>query len=77
MQTLRVYRPRILIHGDVGMGQNYISAAALHHLEGYHIQTLELGTLVAHDLIVSYGTYPGIRVHRSPCESSHFRVLYR
>ncbi len=46
MQTLRVYRPRILIHGDVGMGQNYIGAAALHHLEGYHIQTLELGTLL-------------------------------
>lgn len=46
MQTLRVYRPRILIHGDVGMGQNYIGAAALHQLEGYHIQTLELGTLL-------------------------------
>lgn len=46
MQTLRVYRPRILIHGTVGMGQNYIGAAALHHLEGYHVQTLELGTLL-------------------------------
>jgi hypothetical protein len=28
------------------MGQNYVGAAALHHLEGYHIQTLELGTLL-------------------------------
>lgn len=46
MQTLRVYRPRILIHGAIGMGQNYVGAAALHHLEGYHIQTLELGTLL-------------------------------
>ncbi|KAF9449012.1 AAA-domain-containing protein [Macrolepiota fuliginosa MF-IS2] len=46
MQTLRVYRPRILIHGSAGMGQTYIGAAALHHLEGYHIQTLELGTLL-------------------------------
>ncbi|EKM75062.1 hypothetical protein AGABI1DRAFT_132600 [Agaricus bisporus var. burnettii JB137-S8] len=46
MQTLRVYRPRILIHGSGGMGQNYVGAAALHHLEGYHVQTLELGTLL-------------------------------
>src|SRR5687768_2473960 len=41
MQTLRVYRPRVVIHGPVGMGQGYIGAAALHHLEGYHIQSLE------------------------------------
>ncbi|KAH0586853.1 hypothetical protein H2248_005697 [Termitomyces sp. 'cryptogamus'] len=46
MQTLRVYRPRVIIHGPVGMGQGYVGAAALHHLEGYHIQTLELGTLM-------------------------------
>ncbi|PFH47155.1 hypothetical protein AMATHDRAFT_77336 [Amanita thiersii Skay4041] len=46
MQTLRVYRPRVVIHGSVGMGQTYIGAAALHHLEGYHIQSLELGTLM-------------------------------
>jgi hypothetical protein len=46
MQTLRVYRPRLLIHGSEGMGQNYVGAAALHHLEGYHVQTLELGTLL-------------------------------
>ncbi|GLB33226.1 putative AAA domain (Cdc48 subfamily) containing protein [Lyophyllum shimeji] len=47
MQTLRVYRPRVIVHGPVGMGQSYIGAAALHHLEGYHIQTLELGTLMS------------------------------
>ncbi|KAJ2934730.1 hypothetical protein H1R20_g2371, partial [Candolleomyces eurysporus] len=47
MQTLRVYRPRVIIHGPVGMGQGYIGAAALHHLEGYHIQSLELGTLMS------------------------------
>ncbi len=46
MQTLRVYRPRIAIHGYIGMGQEYIGAAALHHLEGYHILSLELGTLM-------------------------------
>ncbi|KAG6910179.1 hypothetical protein DXG01_012628 [Tephrocybe rancida] len=47
MQTLRVYRPRVVIHGPIGMGQGYVGAAALHHLEGYHIQTLELGTLMS------------------------------
>ncbi|TFK28597.1 AAA-domain-containing protein [Coprinopsis marcescibilis] len=47
MQTLRIYRPRVVIHGPVGMGQGYIGAAALHHLEGYHIQSLELGSLMS------------------------------
>ncbi|KAF8972102.1 hypothetical protein BDZ97DRAFT_1752715 [Flammula alnicola] len=47
MQTLRVYRPRVIIHGPVGMGQGYIGAAALHHLEGYHVQSLELGSLMS------------------------------
>ena len=46
MQMLRVYRPRVVIHGPVGMGQGYIGAATLHHLEGYHVQSLELGTLM-------------------------------
>ncbi|KAI0052664.1 AAA-domain-containing protein [Auriscalpium vulgare] len=45
METLRLYRPRILLHGLVGMGQNYVGAAALHLLEGYHVQNLDLGTL--------------------------------
>ncbi|KDQ07766.1 hypothetical protein BOTBODRAFT_593884 [Botryobasidium botryosum FD-172 SS1] len=45
METLRVHRPRLLLHGVPGMGQNYIGAAAMHHLEGYHIQCLDLGTL--------------------------------
>ncbi|KAF5371995.1 hypothetical protein D9615_008134 [Tricholomella constricta] len=47
MQTLRVYRPRVVVHGPEGMGQGYVGAAALHHLEGYHIQTLELATLMS------------------------------
>lgn len=46
METLRVYRPRVVLHGSPGMGQAYIGAAALHHLEGYHIQTLDLGSLM-------------------------------
>lgn len=47
MQMLRIHRPRVVIHGPVGMGQAYVGAAALHHLEGYHIQSLELGTLLS------------------------------
>ncbi len=46
METLRVHRPRILLYGPPGMGQTYIGAAMLHHLEGYHVQSLELGTLL-------------------------------
>ena len=46
METLRVYRPRMVVHGAVGMGQRYIGAAILQHLEGYHVQSLELGTLL-------------------------------
>ena len=45
MQSLRIYRPRVAIHGPIGMGQHYVGAAALHYLEGYHVQSLELGTL--------------------------------
>jgi len=47
METLRIYRPRIILHGPVGMGQNYIGTATLHHLEGYHVQNLDLGTLLS------------------------------
>ena len=47
METLRIYRPRIALHGPAGMGQNYIGTATLHHLEGYHVQNLDLGTLLS------------------------------
>ncbi|KAI0640579.1 AAA-domain-containing protein [Trametes meyenii] len=47
METLRIYRPRVILHGPIGMGQGYVAAAALHHLEGYHIQSLDLGTLMS------------------------------
>ncbi|KAI5993843.1 AAA-domain-containing protein [Pisolithus marmoratus] len=46
METMRVYRPRVVIHGPAAMGQAHIGAAALYHLEGCHIQTLDLGTLM-------------------------------
>ena len=57
METLRLHRPRILIHGPQGMGQAYISAAALHHLEGFHIQSLDLGSLHSDSTRVSIVVY--------------------
>lgn len=47
METLRIYRPRIVLHGPVGMGQTYIGTATLHYLEGYHVQNLDIGTLLS------------------------------
>jgi hypothetical protein len=68
METLRVYRPRIAIHGPVGMGQNYIGTAALHHLEGYHVQNLDLGTLLSDSTRVClYVTVVNLTLTVSPC----------
>ncbi|KAJ7719602.1 hypothetical protein B0H14DRAFT_3521208 [Mycena olivaceomarginata] len=47
MASLRVYRSRVVLHGAAGMGQTFVGAAALHHLEGYHVQSLELGALLS------------------------------
>ncbi|KAF9231860.1 hypothetical protein BU15DRAFT_81909 [Melanogaster broomeanus] len=44
METLRVYLPRLVIHGEAGMGQAYIGAAALHY--HYHVENLNLGVLM-------------------------------
>lgn len=49
----RVFRPRLLITGRPGMGQNYISAAILHHFERVHVQYLDLATILG-DGRVSY-----------------------
>jgi hypothetical protein len=53
METLRVYRPRVVLHGPLGMGQGYVGAAALHHLEGFHVQSLDLGNLMGDSSRVS------------------------
>lgn len=45
-ETLRVYRPRLLIHGQRHMGQRLLGSALLHHLEGYHVQSLDIGNLL-------------------------------
>ncbi|SPO00510.1 related to 26S proteasome subunit YTA7 [Cephalotrichum gorgonifer] len=42
----RVFRPRFLVHGTAGMGQAYIASALLHHLEGVHVQTFDLPSLL-------------------------------
>ena len=54
MQTLRVYRPRLVIYGSVGMGQGCLGAATLHFLEGFHVQSFELGTLMSDSTRVGF-----------------------
>ena len=41
----RVFRPRLLIGGEPGMGQSYIGSAILNHLEGLHVQNFDLPTI--------------------------------
>ncbi|KAL1854743.1 TAT-binding protein-like protein 7, AAA ATPase [Paecilomyces lecythidis] len=43
----RVFRPRLLIRGSQGMGQQYLAAAILHHFEGLHVQPFDLATLIS------------------------------
>ncbi|KAJ2971415.1 hypothetical protein NQ176_g7700 [Zarea fungicola] len=45
-QRTRIFRPRLLIHGGPGMGQNYIAAGVLHYLEGVHVQNFDLPSLL-------------------------------
>ncbi|CAO1622835.1 unnamed protein product [Sympodiomycopsis kandeliae] len=45
-ETLRIFRPRLVIYGNPGMGQSFVGAALLHHLEGYHVQSLDIGALM-------------------------------
>ncbi|CUS07282.1 unnamed protein product, partial [Tuber aestivum] len=42
----RVFRPRMLIHGASGMGQQYLAAALLNYFEKLHVQAFDLATLV-------------------------------
>ncbi|KAL9601125.1 MAG: hypothetical protein Q9219_002724 [cf. Caloplaca sp. 3 TL-2023] len=43
----RVFRPRLLLKGPAGNGQQYLAAALLHHLEGLHVQAFDLPTLLS------------------------------
>ncbi|KAG4300882.1 hypothetical protein PCK1_002959 [Pneumocystis canis] len=42
----RIFRPRLLIHGKPGMGQQYIGAAVLYYFEGIHVQSFDLASLM-------------------------------
>jgi ATPase family AAA domain-containing protein 2 len=42
----RVFRPRLLVRGPAGMGQQYVAAALLNHFESLHVQSLELSVLL-------------------------------
>ncbi|WWD22907.1 hypothetical protein CI109_107402 [Kwoniella shandongensis] len=46
LDKLRTFRPRILVHGQPGLGQTFLGPAVLHHLEGFHVQSFDLGTLM-------------------------------
>jgi SpoVK/Ycf46/Vps4 family AAA+-type ATPase len=41
----RVFRPRLLIGGEPGMGQAYLGGALLNHFEGLHVQSFDLPTI--------------------------------
>lgn len=43
----RVFRPRLLLRGFQGMGQQYLASAVLHHFEGLHVQPFDLPTLLS------------------------------
>jgi len=41
----RVFRPRLLICGQPGMGQAYLGGGLLNHFEGLHVQSFDLPTI--------------------------------
>ncbi|BEI93938.1 uncharacterized protein CcaverHIS019_0603970 [Cutaneotrichosporon cavernicola] len=46
LDQLRTYRPRLLVYGAAGSGQTYLGPAILHHLEGFHVQSFDLASLM-------------------------------
>lgn len=45
LESSRVHRPRMLICGEPGNGQQYLGAAVLNYLEGFNVQSLDLSSL--------------------------------
>ncbi|CAN3370300.1 ATPase histone chaperone Yta7p [Diutina catenulata] len=45
LEQSRVCKPHLLVAGPAGNGQQYVSAAILNHLEGFQVQSLDLGAL--------------------------------
>lgn len=42
----KIFRPRLLIRGLQGMGQQYVGAALLHKFERLHVQSFDLATIL-------------------------------
>lgn len=45
LETLRTYKPRLLICGEEGSGHQYVGSAILQHLEGFHVRTIDLAAI--------------------------------
>ncbi|KAG5420270.1 YTA7 [Candida metapsilosis] len=45
LENARICRPHLLVSGEEGNGQQYLSAAVLNYLEGFQVQSLDLGTM--------------------------------
>ncbi|KAF2815096.1 AAA-domain-containing protein [Mytilinidion resinicola] len=45
-ESSRIFRPRLLISGLQGMGQQYLGSALLNKFEGLHVQSFDLPTLL-------------------------------
>ena len=45
-ERARIFRPRLLIRGIQGMGQQYLGAALLNEFESLHVQSFDLATLL-------------------------------
>lgn len=52
-EASRIFRPRLLIRGVEGMGQQYLGAAILSKFEGLHVQNFDLPTLLKDSTRVS------------------------
>ena len=46
LDRARVFRPRLLVRGLRGMGQQHIASAILHKLEGLFVQSFDMATLL-------------------------------
>lgn len=45
LENSRICKPSLLICGDAGNGQQYIGSAVLNHLEGFQVQSLDMGKI--------------------------------
>ncbi|KAK4202713.1 hypothetical protein QBC40DRAFT_135646, partial [Triangularia verruculosa] len=60
----RIFRPRLLIAGLPGMGQNYLAAAMLHHLEGVHVENMDVSSLLGDGRQVIASRFIEVKRHK-------------